>query len=718
MKWQAIAGVTGQINEAAKYYHDLKLKKDAAAEIPLLWSDFITDTSKSLHESQNHIEVSTDTKTGGLGVRLKFDELHDDFATSGFAKNNKAFLQYALNKYDERTKDYLSRSKNPYTGKLLSDKIGSYRTGLADKINQLEISLIDSKRHSMLIDSAEKLSKATYDNPELYDEHISQLAVSLDALPLMPDKKDQFLKASKEKLAESAALGIIKQSPQEFLNSEDLKNDLPLNIRIKLERQAQTLLKSKQVMLQNQVKSLAHSHFAGILKGGKGIDGFGELAASAFDEDDTAYLDMMQKEKLYNKAHLISDQLKHAPLSGGMEILAEIAPKSGDRDYAEKEKIHHILVKQFNEHVKLAFTDAARFVEELFAEDIPQDLPFAQRLLFVKQLQEKKGIPSHLQRLLTNAQRDEYIRKLQGTDANEIKKQLDSIMAIGEESSDYQDSGYRDSSYQTGLELLSEVTSDLKHNIPIHFYAENHLYTGSNNRTRRDLANVFAQIIPVQKQLFSSSTSAEKRELEEEINNNTTFKEWREDTNFQQPYNIANSELMQQGIRQLAKFYQLSHGMKLDKAVKKATQQMIEDCYMQPLTGLQIPKEIITDGQIHQLESEYIASSLVNLQRLIIKGDIACDMQSSFGIDYMEEHSTEKIQSVLKDGRWFLSPDRKQIYYAYQMADGGYQSLMVNEQQKLMFNLIDLNEPETQQERQIRMNDELMEVINLEYSGR
>ena len=79
MKWQAIANVTEQLNEEAKAAYIRKLEKDASVEIPNVWADFITDTSKHLHESQSNMVVERDRKTGALSCLTSFDELHPDF---------------------------------------------------------------------------------------------------------------------------------------------------------------------------------------------------------------------------------------------------------------------------------------------------------------------------------------------------------------------------------------------------------------------------------------------------------------------------------------------------------------------------------------------------------------------------------------------------------------------------------------------------------------
>ena len=118
MKWQAIANVTLQLNEKAKYYLNLKLQKDAASEIPGLWSDFLIDTNKQLNDSEKHIEIKPDDKTGGLTAKIEFNELHQDYR-----HNNKSLIAYIINKYDQRSALHLARSKNGYTRQILAEII-------------------------------------------------------------------------------------------------------------------------------------------------------------------------------------------------------------------------------------------------------------------------------------------------------------------------------------------------------------------------------------------------------------------------------------------------------------------------------------------------------------------------------------------------------------------------------------------------------------------
>nr|WP_253307823.1 hypothetical protein [Rickettsia endosymbiont of Ceutorhynchus assimilis] len=251
MKWQAIANVTGQINEEAKGYLVRKLEKDASAEMPHLWADFITETSGHLHNSQSNIEISPSGKTGGFAVVTKFDELHPDHLESG-----KQFINYALDKYDQRAVGYLANVKNPFTKKTLQSKIGDYRVHLADQINHTEIKLIDGKRHHMAIESIEKSKNAVYNNPELYGSFLQDSFTAINLLSLPLPEKEQLIDQAQSALAAASASSMLKRSPEALINQSRLPPEaqplwlqhLSLEQKIKLGNNADNILQQKQAI--------------------------------------------------------------------------------------------------------------------------------------------------------------------------------------------------------------------------------------------------------------------------------------------------------------------------------------------------------------------------------------------------------------------------------------------------------------------------------------
>ncbi|WP_341761151.1 hypothetical protein [Candidatus Tisiphia endosymbiont of Thecophora atra] len=699
MKWQVIAGISQRINEEAKGYLIRKLEKDANVETPHLWSDFLSDTTKHLNQSQSNIEVATNSKTGGLTCLTQFDEMHPDFL-----ENNKPCLDYFLSKYDQRANDYLQRTNNPLTKRLLQAKINDYRISLAGQISHTEAKLIDGKRHHLAIEAIEKLKNATYDNPQLYTNHLQDITIALSSLSLPPLEQDNMLLRAKQDLAYAAALGTLRQSPHSILNPNmmfDWKQNLSLEQRIKLEGQANNLLHHQQIMQQQQLHLLIKSHFDSILEKGQGIDGIDNLVQKSFDPNDPRLLQFKAQETLYKEAFIIRQQLKLASLDQYQQILQQIAPNSGDIDYHQKEQIYHILQQECDRQIKLAKTDPAKYVEQLYVEDIPKDMPLFQRYQLRKQLQQQKGIASYNQKYLMQAERDEFLKKIASKDINQIKQTIDSIINL----QDIRDNV--ENSRQYGVEILEEILSD-KGDIEllIHSYADNKMYN-------RNFASVFLEMLPIKDQLFNNQ---EKTEFNKAIDENNTIKEWSKNLARANIQSAAEINYMRQGIRYLARYYQRVEGLTIKDSVTKATKKMISEVYMSiDSKNLQIPRQIIVEGMIHDLNADYIEASLSELQVGIITGNVSYNYATSFSVtgdatsDPARKYAAER---VLREGKWKLTPNKKSVYYTFPTKEGHYLPIMATVGQILKFDLLELNNP-LALERQRQRLKQLLQVNDL-----
>ncbi|WP_375330751.1 hypothetical protein [Candidatus Tisiphia endosymbiont of Oplodontha viridula] len=712
MKWQAIAAVTNQINEEAKGYLARKLEKDASVEMPHLWSDFLSDTTKHLNQSQSNIEVAPNSKTGGLTCLTQFDKMHPDFL-----ENNKPCLDYFLSKYDQRANDYLQRTNNPLTKRLLQAKINDYRISLAGQISHTEAKLIDGKRHHLAIEAIEKLKNATYDNPQFYTSHLQDVAVAINSLSLLPQERDQMLINAKHDLAFAAAQATLKHSPNDILNPNivaEWKEALSFEQRLKLEHQANNLLHHQQLLRQHQLSSLINADLHSILNTGERVKGIENLLQASFNAGDPRLLQFRSQEALYKQAFVISQQIKHLPFNQGQEILQQIAPKGGDSDYDKKERLYHILVEQFNKQLKLAQTDPARLAEE--NGEIPKDIPLLQRLLLRKQLQQQKGIPSYDQRYLMNKERDEYLKKIETKDVNQIQQTTDSIISLRD------DEG---SSNQYGLEILEEILRD-KGDLGLltRLYAENRLYD-------RKTASAFIQMIVLANELSLKSqplfTNHEITEFNKEMKDNGIFRQWSSDLVRSNIQNETEINQIRQGIKYLAKYYQHTEDLDIDKAVKKATTKLISEVDMRlDSKNLQIPRQIIVRGMIIDLNADYIESSLAELQHGLINGTIEYDYITSFRdsrrnniIDNINDPigqyaAAAIIRECLQQGKWKLTPDKKSVYYTFPTKDGQYLPVMAGVGKILKFDLSELNNPQALEQQKQRILQGISESYTID----
>lgn len=416
MKWQAIAGVTNQINEEAKAYLYRKLEKDTSVEAPKLWSEFLTDTTKHMADSQTRLEVKSNDKTGGLSALMQFDALHPDFK-----HHNVSFPEYTLNKFDERSNAYLGSVKNPLTKKFLQQKIGEYRVAVAQNVTGTEARLVDGKRYSMAVDNIESFKNATFDNPQYFESNLNDVITGISSLALPLEAKEKLIHNARNDLAYSAALGSLKSSPESFLQqmrigisqNKGWGSHLTFEQRVKLENQANRILQHQQAMQENQLKSLLPSHFESILKTGAGIPNLDNLFQATFGKDSDRYRQIKQTESAYHKAFVEMETIKNTDFANAAKRLEELRPKGGineeastdinsilesQHNYQQQMQIYSIMTKELQEQINHAKKDPAKYVEEYFNEELPDNAPFVQRLLLRKQIQVQKGLPDYLQR--------------------------------------------------------------------------------------------------------------------------------------------------------------------------------------------------------------------------------------------------------------------------------------------------------------------------------
>ena len=673
MKWQQIAGLTDELNTEAKKALDRKRQQDAAVLIPNIWSEIVNETTTHLNEAKNNLEVAVDKDSGSISCIAKFDPMHEDSF-----HNNKPFSSYIIEKFNKRAENRLKVAKNPYVRNALVQKIGEYRLHLQNNLLKTEAKIIHDKRYSMAIDAAEKFSKSTYYNPEEYQQNLQDTFVAINSLSLPEYEKDALKRKMREQISFNAGLGTLHVDPESLINPDiehPWKEGLNISQIIKLENQARNILNQQSRLTRANIKNISKSHFESILNTGMGVIGFDDLLRRSVPVDDQFYIDMQEKERLHYETFEGLQQLKYLPLSDSAQILNSFAPKVGDKDYHEKQRMYDLLVREFKNQKKLSEQDPAKFVEILFSDELGPEMSFTQRLMLRKQLQEDKGLESI--KYLTAEERKSFLSKIQSIDPEIVKTEIDKIISLGDENN------------KIGLEVLDEIlkNENEKLKIPIYFYAKNQMLGNS-------VADDFLQIIPRQKELFSMQSTAEKNLLKKGIDNNETYVLWKKKMLMHQPYNIGEVDITDQGIRQLARFYQMSEQINEGQAVEKAVEKIIDDNYITKvgsiwdwnsfLSKLVLPKKIIQDGVVHEIDEAEVRNRLLKIRKDIIDGKIKFDVEKSLG----EKGQESSIKNVLLNIKAILNKEKKAVYFCVWDGDE-YNVLMANENQPLEFNLLD-----------------------------
>ena len=668
-KWEHIAETTEVLSKGFNEIWDRKLRKDASVIVGDKWSQFILDSSNDLKEAQNHVEVGIDAKTNTLACIMKLPDTHPDSRDTG-----QPFSTFIMNRINIRGNQILDEVKNPYARELLTNQINSYKTQHAGQIAGYEASLVMDKRHNMAIENIEKLAKATYNNPQIYSQNRENALIAINSLDIDPIHKGKLARKAREEIAEAAASSVLASNPASILNHDvnyEWKKDLDFRSLARIENQARATVTYNINKNIREFNKLSEIHFKNILTRGKGIEGIEDKLSSLPTE---AVLEFAAKEQMHINAYAVLERVKYAPLSAGKSELAKLTPNPEDENYEVQLKLYGLVATKINEQKNLAKADPALFVEKLFVDEIDEALPLPEKINKRLNLQTQKAIPVYLQKMLTEEEREGFASMLDSRDANIIRANLNSILSI---ESEYESLGHG---------IVEEILRDNK-KLPVltHFYIDANLYNRGN--LKNDLARAMAS-----NQAIGEMSNKDQEEIKKRIDEHISL--WRESILAGQADNAPEVLMMQAGLLELARFYQFDKHMSIKEATDTAINNLFEASYIAPYRDwnhgkFYVPRTIIKDKEIIELDEEKINYGLTKLRSDLIKDRIEYDKYTTFSKDH--EPFPEELEKSLRGGTFRLSKDKKSVYYVY-FGNKGEQPLMKSTEEILTWDLLDFNE--------------------------
>ncbi len=686
--WAAIADIAGTVNKTAQGLLKEKIEKDAAAIATTEWADFLQSTHAHTTQATQLTDVGTDPHTGNLTCLVKMEPNHPDFA-----HHNQPLSRYVLNSLEKRGFQMLGRVKNPLAKKFLETKLQGHTIQVANNLSEHEAHLIHDKRKVMIRDAVEKLAKSTYQNPSDVESHLADMMGVVNTIADSPSERDKLSRLAHEKIVEAAAMGTIHKNPNAFLNNPAWAEQLNLESYVRFKEKAKTLAHQSQVQLQHQVSSVSPSHFDSLLHTGKGLPGFEDQVKRAYGENSRQTREFQEKQALYQTASVAIQSLKVGSLSDGAALIQSLKPESGDPEFSSKLKMAHLLEQQLSHQVSESKSDPAAFVEKTFAEEIPEQLPFLKRLQMRKSLQTQKGIPEYAQKYLMKEEKQKFLASLESDNPYQVEAAIKSLLSM------------EDHERAIGKEVLEELLSNKEDlSLLVGLYAEQAL-KGS------DLAPTLLKMVPIQKQLFSSITSGDSKDLEKTITAHDDVVAFQNAMMHGQPHHVSMVNQRIQGVRHLARFYQIDRGEKMDAAVSHAVKDLINNEFITPIRtssglydpsrtqadGLMVPKGILVNGKNMNLDETQVNTQLLDIRKNLIGGKITFDFNSTFGTvpvgadlrhnPTLLDEARRYSQNSLREGRFRLVPNQKQVCYAIRNRDGSEQILLKNPQEILTFDL-------------------------------
>jgi hypothetical protein len=107
--------------------------------------------------------------------------------------------------------------------------------------------------------------------------------------------------------------------------------------------------------------------------------------------------------------------------------------------------------------------------------------------------------------------------------------------------------------------------------------------------------------------------------------------------------------------------------------------------------GLMVPKVILVDGAKVNLDETEVNRHLLDIRKNLVDGNILFDSTSTFGAvpddPTLLAEARAYQANLLREGRFRLSPNKREVYYAIPMMDGSEQVLLKNPQEILFFPL-------------------------------
>ncbi|MCP4653665.1 MAG: hypothetical protein GY858_09855 [Candidatus Omnitrophica bacterium] len=676
---EAFAHLADTADRGVKKIVEDKRKKDAFAELPVVWSDFLLSTSEMMEEAQNHLEVASDAQ-GQSGCLVNFPGQHKSYKESG-----KGLSQHVFERYDEHSKDLLNSIKNPVLKEGLQSRIGGYRGSLAEHLARTEAKLVHEKRYYSTIEGLERLEQATYKTPCLFKHNLATITESINSLEITLPEKTKLIKTAGDRLASSVGLGLLQSDPQQVLQvgiEDSFKKHLTPEQIFSFETKASNLLEQQKNVVKREIKDKFKVHLREIQKKGKGAEGLLSLAGRAFGEEHPEYIKMKNEETLELLTFRDIQELKAIPYEEGLNLVEARRPKDGDSSYLKKYAVYEKLRETLAEQNNQLRTDPAGFVWKWYSDELGLIESGYKQLRFIQEKQKSKGVSDP--KFLTNEQKQSFLTRLKTEDPKVLALEIEKITSQGTPS------------HQIGLDILNEVVQDDSLESPIYFYARSKMLG-------QPVKNELAEVIGGRKQLFSGQSNEEKNTLEEKIKGSPIYKNWARKTMFHQSYNNKEVIRTYEGIRSLARHYILSNICSDAKeAVNRASEKLIldnydyEDDFFQRgcLNTLMLPKKIIHDGEVHKIDRNKTRNGLLELRKKIIKSEAGVDLNKSFpklakNMEHLEENRQAKIDNALRSGSFFLGRDGKAVYFvAYD--ELGKQSYPLRKQngEKLKFNLV------------------------------
>ena len=720
MSWEGIKSFASEIDKGVRGLLEDKIKNDGKILIGEKYSEFIAAEQKLL----NHIGLATnieiDKETGNFAALVNLPEDHIDAKANGAPIN-----LYAKEKHDQLTNKFLFYCKNPYYRNEMLARLNNHKSNFASHLSANEAKSIAAEKQKRVIETIERNAKNIALNPSNFAASMLDTRNQIDALGFTQQEKDALLKQAGNNYATANAHWVINNEPASLLSEEGLQKNqewismLDTNQFLRLQVKAKNKydINARQEIAGTQPK--INNNLAAIKESGEEITGMDVEIMRGLGSSPELQKQYLAKKEIAYLVHRTYSEYDELPLNQKEAYLTNLASKisniSNIEEQQKQKEVFGEILKLTQKDQNLLKTDPASWADKHIAnienisgeailsqeeEEVSLPRRFASRIAIYDRL----GVSEEDRKFFTNSERQLLVEQ--------ILKFQDNPKRLKEE--------------------INKLTSNLKADNLAQYYPSIIGELFFDEKAKKKFTPLIANIIEftIKEEDPAIIESLITAAGTKDYSNSNSSKEVKEKiAELNQPLRayftgldpfVRNQEYENdlQTINNVALFYIQQSGdyseANITRLYEKAREDILYTKYHQGALeqqGILIPKKIITDAEVININETIILDNLAFLKKQL-KEDIInnidqIDIKKSFGIVLNKNADSmdySDIREAIDKATFVLSPDKKSFYVKFPSPDGRFAifTLQGAKGQPKIFNLENLNIENTQAKQKMQ----------------
>lgn len=676
---RATAQAATDINNTIQTFVDQKLRRDASSISMDSLTKVQTESTKGFLDAQSKSSSTLDPADPDAKIANVDVIVHDPESKY----DGKSFVDYTLNTFDDNVNKELSRVTNPYARQELQQRFSALRQSYQAKVMDYHARAITESKLTGADMALNRMSLLTQDQPDMFNQNISQLFSFLDNSGLDPVSRQEAKRKFGPVLAEAAATGYARTDA--ILGEQKLK-DPNSDFRAYLDARDVERLTAKFEQMKSQQASKLYTDIIqssdsaeqSLLNTGREIPGFDAKLAQFARLDPERAAPMIEKINLAREAHINKVQLDGTQLTKLDDYMVKLKPQAGAQDYGKQKRMYDYLSDIVDKQKKLAKDDPAALADYLHPDEVAafasDDL--ASKMAYRDNVLTAKGMDHTQARLITNAEADSIISSVKQSDPNQVLPYLKSLaVQVDASGVNYSWKLFHDLSVrENGLDPMYQAVF-AKMTDPDQSVGVTYDLLGAI-RVRKDLDKLMVGDAKKASDFDTEVYKQTNRWMESYLKGASSSR-------------MTSAASMKDAVSTLAKYYYQSSG-DIQSSVKRSYQALLGDTVYDTEATLQIPKTVVDRGAKVSISDKAVKRDLQVTQRQVLLGNIKnIDLGKTFGPVYGADEYKGVREDALRRAEWKTNEDYTGAYLLIKRS-GAYTPVLKNDGKPFVVKFADI----------------------------